>query len=73
MSQDSKPVRAYVFVCKEIIVHGITGKKRVCGKVIQSFYSGQFEWYKSQHMAKHLSKKEGTTTGQALKKLQAES
>ena len=61
------------YVCKEVIVHGVTGKKRICGKVIRSLYPTQFDWYRLEHQAKHRAEKDGMTVEQAMLKIKSES
>ena len=68
----AKSVEVYEYVCKEVLVHGKTGQKRICGKVIRSFYPVQFGFWKNEHLAKHMSKKEDITTSEALKRLREE-
>ena len=60
--------KVYSYTCAEVLVHGITHKKRVCGKVIQSFYKGQFDYWVAEHKAKHAGKKKEAPTLQALQK-----
>ena len=67
-----KPATILEYTCKEVLVHGITGKKRVCGKVIRSFYPGQFEFWKLEHLAKHKAEKEGISTQEALAQVRTE-
>ena len=73
MPKGNKPTSMREFVCKEVVVHGVTGKKRVCGKVIQSLYPNQFAWFKSEHLAKHRAKKDGITVEEALAKAKTQS
>jgi hypothetical protein len=62
---DSAP-KIFTFKCEEVLTHGITGKKHVCGKVITSLYKGQFDYWKAEHLAMHKASKKNTSTLEAL-------